>query len=160
MLITRCIDQLNVLPYSRRGNALLTTASETPSTYKSALKSKNKDQWLEAINKELPNMNHLKVWEIIDLKEDYKLIGTTWIFRLKTNHLNEITEYKARLCAQGFSQIQGSDYEKTFAPTGRLNSLRTLIAFACKNSLQFHQIDVKSAFLNADLPETVYLAIP
>ncbi|MBW0536727.1 hypothetical protein O181_076442 [Austropuccinia psidii MF-1] len=117
-LITSSIDQIDVLPYSRRGNTLLTTLSEIPSTYKITLKSKNKDQWLEAISKELHNMNRLKIWEIIDLKEDYKLIGTTSIFQLKTNHSNEIKEYKARLCAQGFSQIQGSDYEKTFAPTG------------------------------------------
>ncbi|MBW0535014.1 hypothetical protein O181_074729 [Austropuccinia psidii MF-1] len=54
----------------------------------------------------------------------------------------------------------GIDFGKTYAPTGRLNSLRTLIAFACINKLQFHQIDVKSAFLNAQLKETVYLAIP
>ncbi|MBW0480158.1 hypothetical protein O181_019873 [Austropuccinia psidii MF-1] len=105
-------------------------------------------------------MNQLKVWEIVDLKEDYKLVGTTWVFRIKTNHQNEPVEYKARLCAQGFSQTQGSDYDKTFAPTGRLNSLRTLVAFACKNNLCFHQIDVKSAFLNASLSEVVYLAIP
>ncbi|MBW0488783.1 hypothetical protein O181_028498 [Austropuccinia psidii MF-1] len=128
-LITSSIDQLNVLPYSRRGNALFSASIEIPSTYKNALKSKDKDLWKQAINKELDNMNQLKVWEIVDLKDDYKLVGTTWIFRIKTNHQNEAVEFKARLCAQGFSQTQGSDYNKT-------------------------------AFLNAELSEVVYLAIP
>ncbi|MBW0523999.1 hypothetical protein O181_063714 [Austropuccinia psidii MF-1] len=159
-LITSIIDQLNVLPYSRRGNGLFSASIEIPSTYKNALKSKDKDLWKQAINKELSNMNQLKVWDFVDLKEDYKLVGTTWIFRIKTNNRNEAVEYKARLCPQGFSQTQRSNYDKTLAPTGRLNSFCSLIAFACKNNSCFHQINIKSAFLNASLPEVVYLAIP
>ncbi|MBW0501411.1 hypothetical protein O181_041126 [Austropuccinia psidii MF-1] len=158
--ITSSIDQLNVLPYSRGGNALFSASIELPLTYKNSLKLKDKDLWKQAINKELDNMNQLKVWEVIDLKEDYKLVGTTWILRIKTNHQNEAVEFKARLCTQGFSQTQGSNYSKTFAPTGRLNSLRSLIAFDCKNNLCFHQINIKIVFLNANLSAVVYLAIP
>ncbi|MBW0511097.1 hypothetical protein O181_050812 [Austropuccinia psidii MF-1] len=84
----------------------------------------------------------------------------TWGFKLKRNHLNEVVEHKACLCAQGFTQVQGVDLEKTYSPTGRLNSLRTFIAFAATTGLQFHQIDVKSVFLNAPLSETVFLSIP
>ncbi|MBW0537224.1 hypothetical protein O181_076939 [Austropuccinia psidii MF-1] len=76
------------------------------------------------------------------------------------NHLNKIKKYKARLCAQGYTQTNGLDYNKTFAPTGRLNSLRTLIAHALNDDLEFHQINIKSTFLNAPLAETVYLTIP
>ncbi|MBW0498794.1 hypothetical protein O181_038509 [Austropuccinia psidii MF-1] len=105
-------------------------------------------------------MNKLKVWDIVDLRSDYKLVGTTWVFKLKRDHLHQTVEYKARLCAQGFTQTPGVDFDKTYAPTGQLNSLRALIAHSCANGLQFHQIDVKSAFLNAPLTETVYLSIP
>ncbi|MBW0584236.1 hypothetical protein O181_123951 [Austropuccinia psidii MF-1] len=105
-------------------------------------------------------MEKLKVWDVIDLEPTYKLVGTTWVFKTKKNHLNEVIEYKAHLCAQGFTQTAGIDFDKTYSPTGRLNSLRTLIAFAASNSLSFHQIDVKSAFLNAPLSETVYLSLP
>ncbi|MBW0484919.1 hypothetical protein O181_024634 [Austropuccinia psidii MF-1] len=73
---------------------------------------------------------------------------------------SKVVEHKACLCAQGFTQSPGIDYEKTYLPTSRFNLLRTLIAFAATNSLSFHQIDVKSAFLNAPLKETVYLSIP
>ncbi|MBW0533523.1 hypothetical protein O181_073238 [Austropuccinia psidii MF-1] len=105
-------------------------------------------------------MNKLKVWDIIEIREDYKLIGMTWGFKIKKNHLNEVTKYNARLCAQGFAQTLGIDVHKTYAPTGRLNSLRTLIAFASHSNLKFHQINIKSAFLNVPLSETVYLASP
>ncbi|MBW0536454.1 hypothetical protein O181_076169 [Austropuccinia psidii MF-1] len=71
-----------------------------------------------------------------------------------------IIEHKARLCAQGFSQTPGVDFSKTFAPTGRLNSLCTLISFAASRDLCFEQLDIKSAFLNATLEEDVYLSIP
>ncbi|MBW0511801.1 hypothetical protein O181_051516 [Austropuccinia psidii MF-1] len=81
-------------------------------------------------------------------------------WKTKRNASNRITEYKAHLCAQGFSQTLGVDYSKTFAPTGRLNSLRTLIAFSAMNGLDFQQMDVKSAFLNAPLTEDVYLSVP
>ncbi|MBW0546509.1 hypothetical protein O181_086224 [Austropuccinia psidii MF-1] len=115
---------------------------------------------MNAINNKLENMNKLKVWDTIEISEDYKLIETTWVFTIKKNHLNEVTEYKARLCAQGFAQTLGIDVHKTYALTGRLNSLRMLIVFASHSNLKFHKINIKSAFLNAPLSETVYLASP
>ncbi|MBW0507843.1 hypothetical protein O181_047558 [Austropuccinia psidii MF-1] len=105
-------------------------------------------------------MKNLNFWNLIDLNKDYKLVGTTWVFKIKKNHLNETIEYKARLCPQGFTQPNGIDYNKTYAPTGCLNPLRTLTAHAVNNKLKFHQIDIKIAFLDAPLIEDVYLAIP
>ncbi|MBW0502616.1 hypothetical protein O181_042331 [Austropuccinia psidii MF-1] len=105
-------------------------------------------------------MANLGVWHVVNLDASYKLVGTTWVFKTKRDHLGKVVEYKARLCAQGFTQSPGIDYEKTYSLTGCFNSLWTLIAFAATNSLSFHQIDVKSAFLNAPLKEKVYLSIP
>ncbi|MBW0552698.1 hypothetical protein O181_092413 [Austropuccinia psidii MF-1] len=79
---------------------------------------------------------------------------------MKQNHLNKAIAHKACLCAQGFTQTPGLDFAKTYAPTGRMNSLCTLIAFAASRNLSFHQVDIKSAFLNSPLSETVYLSIP
>ncbi|MBW0511820.1 hypothetical protein O181_051535 [Austropuccinia psidii MF-1] len=84
----------------------------------------------------------------------------TLVFKIKHDHNNQIVKYKARLCAQGFTQVVGIDFEKTFSPTGQLHSLRTLIAFASTDNLQFNQINVCSAFLNAPLEEMVYISIP
>ncbi|MBW0586474.1 hypothetical protein O181_126189, partial [Austropuccinia psidii MF-1] len=156
-LINSEIQEENILPYSRRPTAFL---SETdPLTYNQAIKSKDHEHWLKAITKELQNMTDLNVWEEVGVKEDYKLIGTTWVFKTKRNEFNQIVEHKACLCAQGFSQTQGKDYSKTFAPTGRLNSLRTLISYATASDLKFEQLDIKSAFLNAPLEENMYLTI-
>ncbi|MBW0470028.1 hypothetical protein O181_009743 [Austropuccinia psidii MF-1] len=158
-LITSNVDSIHILPYSRRVKTFIMT-SNVPKTYRLALQCEEKNKWTDAIRRELLSMNKLKVWDIVDLRSDYKLVGTTWVFKLKRNHLHQAVEYKARLCAQGFTQTPGVDFDKTYAPTGRLNSLRALIAHACANGLEFHQIDVKSAFLNAPLTETVYLSIP
>ncbi|MBW0519195.1 hypothetical protein O181_058910 [Austropuccinia psidii MF-1] len=159
-LISSNVNSNNILPYSRRPKALLSIHNETPRTFKQAINSVNKDVWNEDIKKELASMNQLSVWDVIDLKSEYKLVGTTWVFRTKKNHLNEIVEHKACLCAQGFTQTPGLDFGKTYAPTGRLNSLCTLIAFSASRNLSFHQVDIKSAFLNAPLSEMVYLSIP
>ncbi|MBW0502618.1 hypothetical protein O181_042333 [Austropuccinia psidii MF-1] len=105
-------------------------------------------------------MNKLEVWDVIELRSEYKLVGTTWVFKIKRDHPNRTLEHKARLYAQGFTQTPGTDFEKNYAPTGRMNSLRALIAHASYSGLYFHQIEVKSAFPNAPLTETVNLEIP
>ncbi|MBW0502072.1 hypothetical protein O181_041787, partial [Austropuccinia psidii MF-1] len=124
------------------------------------LQCENKVEWTAAIARDLCAINDLNIWEIVELENNYKLVGTTWVFKIKKNHFKQTIEHKACLCAQGFTQTPGIDFEKTYAPTGRLNSLRALVAHSCTNNLGFHQIDVESSFLNALLSETVYLSIP
>ncbi|MBW0498770.1 hypothetical protein O181_038485 [Austropuccinia psidii MF-1] len=159
-LISGDINQENILTYSRRPRTLLTKTADVPNIFRGALKEPLSDEWSKAIEKELGAMVDLNVRDIIDLKAEFRLVGTTWFFWVKTNHLKEVVEYKARLCAQGFSQIPSVDFGKTYAPTRRLNSLRCLISHAVSNDLSFNQVDVKSAFLNAPLTEVVYLSIP
>ncbi|MBW0535981.1 hypothetical protein O181_075696 [Austropuccinia psidii MF-1] len=159
-IINSEIDSTNILTFPRRPKVYLTTSEDCPRTFNSALNSPLKDEWSIAVNKEFASMNRLQVWDIVELKSDYRLVGTTWVFKTKRDPQGNVLERKARLCAQGFSQTSGIDYHKTYSPTGRLNSLRSLIAMAATRNLQFHQIDVKSAFLNAPLSEIVYLSIP
>ncbi|MBW0551998.1 hypothetical protein O181_091713, partial [Austropuccinia psidii MF-1] len=158
-LITSDVDSIHILPYSRRARTFINTSNSEPRTYQLTLKGEDKDKWINAIAKELAAMNDLKVWDIIDPQSDYKLVGTTWVFKVKKDHLHQDVEYKACLCAQGFTQNPGVDFEKTYTPIGRLNSSIALIAHSCANGLDFHQIDVKSTFLNAPLIESVYLSI-
>ncbi|MBW0517036.1 hypothetical protein O181_056751 [Austropuccinia psidii MF-1] len=157
-LINSDIREENILPYPRQPVALYT--QNDPLSYYQAVRCPTSELWTKAIKKELKMMKKLEVWEEVPIKDTMRLVGTTWVFKTKRNDQNQIIEYKARLCAQGFSQIQGSDYSKTFAPTGRLNSLRTLISFSVSKNLNFEQLDIKSAFLNAPLEEEVYLSIP
>ncbi|MBW0530776.1 hypothetical protein O181_070491 [Austropuccinia psidii MF-1] len=112
-----------------------------------AIKSNNCEDWLKAIKKELQTMIDLNVWEEVSVKDSYKLIGTTWVFKTKRDGINNLFEHKARLCAQGFSQTQGKDYSKTFASTSWLNSLRALISHAAAKNISFEQLDKKVHFL-------------
>ncbi|MBW0537004.1 hypothetical protein O181_076719 [Austropuccinia psidii MF-1] len=150
---------MNILPYARRARLFLTIADDVPKTYETEIQGKNKLEWSSEIKKELSTMNQLEVWDVVELRSDYKLVGTTWVFRAKKDHLNQALEHKAHLYAQGFTQTPGIDFEKTYAPTARMNSLRELIAHASFSRLDFHQIDIRSTFLHAPLTETVYLEI-
>ncbi|MBW0465784.1 hypothetical protein O181_005499 [Austropuccinia psidii MF-1] len=113
----------NILPYTRRPLALLTSNSMVPKTFKRVLSSPDKDLWLLAIKKELESMNALNVWDVIELDPSFKLLGTTWVFKIKKDHLGRITEYKARLCGKGFTQSAGMDFNQNYTPTGQLNLL-------------------------------------
>jgi hypothetical protein len=158
-LISGDISSDNILPYSRCRAHAFVTVTTLPSHYLQAVKCSKSSGWTKAISSELKAMEDLKVWDVVDLDHKTKTVGTTWVFRKKKGDDGSII-FKARLCAQGFSQTHGVDFSKTFAPTGRLNSLRALISFAAANGLDFQQLDVKTAFLNADLDEEVYLSIP
>ncbi|MBW0512555.1 hypothetical protein O181_052270 [Austropuccinia psidii MF-1] len=128
-MVTSDINNIDILSYSRRENTFVTSLGSTPRNFKAALDSLDRDKWIKAIKKELSSLTELNIWEMIELKRDYKLVGTTWVFKIKRNPLNEINEYKARLCVQGFTQTPGIDFDRTYSPTGHLNSLCTLIAF-------------------------------
>ncbi|MBW0495210.1 hypothetical protein O181_034925 [Austropuccinia psidii MF-1] len=160
-LISSEIRTNNILPFSRRAHKTDVVRNSTaPASFKNATEGNDKQEWTLAINKELDNMKRLGVWSIEDKKANDHPITTTWVFKVKRDHNNKIIEHKARLCAQGFHQIEGLDYLNTFSPTGRISSLRVLISHAASQGFQFHQMDVKSAFLNAPLDEDLTLKIP
>jgi hypothetical protein len=87
-------------------------------------------------------------------------LNTTWVFRIKDNCHSDPIKYKGRLCVQGFDQIHGIDYEETFAPTGKLSTLRMLLLYSLHQNLQITQFDVQGAFLHAPLSEEVYIKTP
>ncbi|MBW0476657.1 hypothetical protein O181_016372 [Austropuccinia psidii MF-1] len=104
-LINSDISEANILPYSRRPTTHLTHPD--PSTFNEALKSEESNTWLSAITKELNNMVELDVWGEVPIKNNYKLIGTTWVFKTKRDEKQQILEYKARLSSSGlrFEQL-------------------------------------------------------
>ena len=108
----------------------------------------------------MPSVQENDVWELVDLPEDRKPVGSKWVFKVKTNADGHIERYKARLVAQGFSQKFGTDYNETFSPVVRLESVSTLIATSVQQGLQLHQVNVTTAFLNGKLEEEVYMKQP
>ena len=88
------------------------------------------------------------------------VVGTKWVFRNKTDSDGIIVRNKARLVAKGYSQQEGIDYDETFAPVARLEAIRIFLAYAAHKKCTVFQMDVKSAFLNGELEEEVYVEQP
>jgi hypothetical protein len=88
------------------------------------------------------------------------VIGTKWVFRNKQDENRVVTRNKERLVAQGFTQIEGLDFEETYAPVARLEAIRMLLAYAAHHYFKLYQMDVKSAFLSGPIQELVYIEQP
>ena len=112
------------------------------------------------MQEELNQFERNKVWDLVPRPRDHPIIGTKWVFRNKSDENGTIVRNKARLVAQGYNQEEGIDYEETFAPVARLESIRMLFAFACHKGFTLYQMDVKSAFLNGHILEEVYVEQP
>jgi hypothetical protein len=100
------------------------------------------------------------VWTLVPRPAEDNIIGPKWIFKNKTNEHGTVVQNKARLVAQGYNQIKGIDFDETFAPVARLESIRILLSIACHLGFKLYQMDVKSALLNDILQEEVYVEQP
>jgi hypothetical protein len=120
------------------------------------------DDWLVAMQEELNNFERNQVWELVERPRDknVNIIGTKWVFKNKQDANGIVIRNKARLVAQGYSQVEGIDFGETYAPVARLESIRILIAYASHHNFKLQQMDVKSAFLNGPLNELVYVKQP
>ena len=118
--------------------------------------------WEKAIFEELKTLEEASTWELVDLPAGANLVGSKWVFRVKKDASGHVVRFKARLVAQGFSQVPGVDYFDTFAPVAKLASIRTVLAMAAKLDFELHQIDIKSAYLNGELTENenIYMRQP
>jgi len=121
----------------------------------------DESKWLEAVNYELNNMKEKNVYTFVKyLPKNKNKISVRWIFSYKRNSDGKIVKYKARLVARGFTQISGIDYIDVFSPTLKQDSLRILISIAIYYNYDIYQIDIKAAYLNANIEEELYIDVP
>jgi hypothetical protein len=106
---------------------------------------------------ELENFERNHVWTLVDPPIDVNVIGTKWGFKNKQREDGEVVRNKARLVAQGYSQVEGLDFGETFALVARLEAIKILLAFVASKGFKLYQMDVKSAFLNGVIQEEVYV---
>ena len=125
-------------------------------TYSQAVKSKDEEKWRVAIQKEMDSLAENETWELVPLPHGRKAVGCKWVFKIKTTPKGE-ERYKARLVAKGYSQIEGIDYEETYAPVIKFQSLRILLAVANEEGMDVHQMDVTTAFLYGELQEEIFM---
>ncbi|GJX31721.1 zinc finger, CCHC-type containing protein [Tanacetum coccineum] len=133
---------------------------EDPRTYNEAMQSRDAAFWKEAIDDEIGSIMENNTWVLSDLPPGCKSLGCKWIFKKKMKVDGAIDKFKARLVIQGFRQKEGIDYFDTYAPVARITTIRLLLALAAIHNLVIHQMDVKTAFLNGDLDEELYMKQP
>ena len=107
----------------------------------------NDVDWVNAMHKELNNFTRNQVWELVERPKNHNVIGTKWVFKNKQDQDGIVVRNKARLVAQGYTQVKG--LRETYAPVVRLEAIRILLTYAYAHNIKLYQIDVKSVFLNA-----------
>jgi len=125
-----------------------------------AMQDSNSEKWIEAMNEEYKSMQDNKVWELVPLLEGVKPIGCKWIFKTKRHSKGNVERYKVRLVAKGYTQKEGIDFKETFSPVSSKDSFRKIMALVTYYDLEFHQMDVKTTFLNGNIDETIYMVQP
>jgi len=118
------------------------------------------DNWVTVMHDELHQFSRNDVWTLVSRPYDQNIIGTKWIFKNKSDEHGTIIWNKARLVAQGYTQIEWVDFDETFAPVARLESIIIMLSISCHLGFKLYQMDVKSAFLNGILQEEVYVEQP
>ena len=141
-------------------NAISAVERDEPLSYKEAMEGPESEKWLEAMKSEIDSMYTNKVWTLVDIPEDRKAVENKWIFKKKTDADGNVSVYKARLVAKGFRQVQGVDYDETFSPVAMIKSIRILLAIAAYHDYEICQMDVKTAFLNGNIEEELYMMQP
>jgi hypothetical protein len=131
-----------------------------PRTYAQAMARPDAAEWEVACEAERHAFEHMGVYEVVLRPKGRKVVGSKWVFRIKRGPDGEIQKYKARIVAQGFTQIEGIDYDETFAPVAKFASLPAILAIAAERDLEVQQMDVKSAYLNGELKEEIFMEPP
>nr|GEW53439.1 retrovirus-related Pol polyprotein from transposon TNT 1-94 [Tanacetum cinerariifolium] len=116
--------------------------------------------WIDAMQAEIHEFERLQVWELVPCLEKVMLIKLKWIYKVKTHEFSGILKNKARLVAQGFRQEEGIDFEESFTPVARIEAISIFIVEAANKNMMIFQMNVKTAFLNGELKEEVYISQP
>ena len=136
-----------------------------PKSYKEILEREDKDAWVIAVDNELESMKENDVWDIVDRPsvdskgKKIKVIDSKWVFKIKSDSEGTKQE-KARLVIRGFKDNNEYELQETYAPVSRQPVIRATLAVTNKYELDAYHLDVKTAFLNGDLKQVIYMEIP
>nr|GEW48424.1 retrovirus-related Pol polyprotein from transposon TNT 1-94 [Tanacetum cinerariifolium] len=132
-------------------------ASSLGNNFKSAI---IEDCWFQTMQDEIYEFYRLQVWELVPRLDCVMIIALKWIYKIKLDEYGDVLKNKARLVAKGYRQEEGIDFEESFAPVAHIKAIRILIANAASKNMIIYQMDVKTAFLNGELKEEVYVSQP
>jgi hypothetical protein len=115
--------------------------------------------WMVAMQEELNNFKRNQVWSLVE-RPKLNIIGTKWVFCNKQDEHGVVTRNNARLVAKGYSQVKCLDFDETFAPVARFESIHILLTYVTHHDFKLYQMDVKSVFLNRLIKEEIYAKQP
>jgi len=131
-----------------------------PTSIAEAYASPDADDWKEVVQSEMDSILSNGTWELTERPYGCKSVGCKWIFKKKLRPDGTIDKYKARVVANGYTQKEGEDFFDTYSHVARLTMIRALLYLAASYGLIIHQMDVKTAFLNGELDEEIYMDQP
>jgi hypothetical protein len=146
-----------LVPHDLEGQLHLACDDGEPWSFTEAEKGMS---WRAVMKAEMDAVEKNHTWELADLPRGHRAITLKWVFKLKRDKVGAIIKHKAHLVARGFLQREGIDFDNAFAPVARMESMRLLLALVAQEGWRVHHMDVKSAFLNGDLKEEVYVHQP
>ncbi|GJV05891.1 ribonuclease H-like domain-containing protein [Tanacetum coccineum] len=142
---------------TQRFNLHVSTISPIPKSYPIAFRDPN---WYRAMLDEYTALIKNNTWILVPRPPDANIVRSMWLFRHKYNADGTLSRYKARLVANGSTQLAGIDVDETFSPVVKPATIRTVLSLAISRHWPVHQLDVKNAFLHGSLSETVYMHQP
>lgn len=153
---------LRVREPKRQWDESLQCAEEAfePRDFNEAMSSADGHLWRKAAQEEYDSLIRNETWSLVPLPSNRKAIKSRWVFKVKPALRGSDARHKARLVAKGFSQRRGIDYDETFAPVAKQDTLRVILSFVATLDLELYQLDIKTAFLYGELSEEIYLEQP
>ena len=136
------------------------TVNDEPQTYEEAIQAPDAAQWKLAMAEEMASLQENCTWTLEQKPIGVRTIPVKWVYKIKRDSMGNIERYKARLVAKGFMQQEGIDYNEVFAPVSKHTTLRALLAMTAAENMELHQLDIKTAFLNGALEETIFMEQP
>ena len=140
--------------------AISEEAESDPYTYEEAINDTDAHHWVQAMKSELDSMYSSQVWNLVKAPNGIKPVGCKWVYKRKRGIYGKVETFKVRLVTKGYTQKEGIDYEETFSPIAMLKSIRILLSIATHYDYEIWQMDVKTAFLNGNLNEEIYMMQP
>lgn len=141
-------------------NAVHSIFPDTPTTFRKAKMSPESKQWEQAMKEELESLHRESTWRLVPRTSDMFVVKSKWVFKIKCNEEGEISRFKARVVAMGFTQIYGVNYEDTYAPVLQASTRRLIFSLAADPEVTSIQADVETAFLQAKLDKVIHLEPP
>ena len=129
-------------------------------SFSEVINGEDSGKWLDAMKDKLKLMAQNGVWDLMELPEGCKRVRCKWVFKTKRDSHGNIEWHEARLVAKGFTKKNDIDYKETFSPISKKDSFRIIMALVAYYDLELHQTDVKTAFLNENLEEDIYMDQP